>query len=428
MKTTPARIAALLAAAVLAAPLSAAAQESPSQLTSKTAPAAAKTPPAPAAVKPATGAPAADPSQYPLTFDSLSHDWGRVTDEKPLEHVFKFTNTSNRTITIKNATATCGCTVPQLTKKVYAPGEAGEIKVQFNPTNRRGAQQKGVTVTLEDDQVPQIQLSLSSHVLPMVWVEPNRVLFQDVYKGTGARQEVTITARKPGFEINKIEGAEQFINGKILKTEPAEDDGTPVTKVTIEVELDKTAPIGTHNTQLVFKSNDEKWPEFKIFVTAMVVGELRADPPTVMIRTQQPNAAFECSSIIDSRNGVPFDIIDVEWNVEGNQDLNLVADWESYDHTRGRPTYLLRMSGVNPEKSGTVRATVKVKTNLPDDEEITVTLWGNIRGADMAQPQAPRAVPLPSKTAAPGTVPAAPGSGSTSATPAVKTPDATKPN
>lgn len=129
-----------------------------------------------------------------------------MTDEKPLEHIFKFTNTSDRTITIKSVTATCGCTVPQLAKKVYAPGEAGEIKVQFNPTNRRGPQQKGVTVTLEDDQVPQMQLTLTSHVLPMVWVEPNRVLFQDIFKGTGARQEVTITARKPGFEISSIEG------------------------------------------------------------------------------------------------------------------------------------------------------------------------------------------------------------------------------
>lgn len=426
MKSTPARIAAVLAAAVLAAPLSAVAQEK-----------AAPTPDVKGqpitTVKPTPGGPAVDPSQYPLTFDSLSHDWGRVTDEAPLEHLFKFTNTSNRTITIKSATATCGCTVPQLTKKVYAPGEAGEIKVQFNPTNRRGPQQKGVTVTLEDDQVPQIQLSLTSHVLPMVWVEPNRVLFQDIYKGTGARQEVTITARKPGFEINSIEGAEQFINGKILKTEPAEDEGDPVTKVTIEVNLDQNAPIGTHNTQLVFKSNDEKWPEFKIFVTAMVVGELRADPPTVMIRTQQPNAAFECNSVIDTRNGVPFEITDVVWNVENNQDLNLVADWESYDHTRGRPTYLLRVSGVNPEKSGTVRATVTVKTNLPDNEEITVTLWGNIRGADMAQPQAPRAVPLPNKAAVPTAAPGGPGTQSISpvpppkATPATTTPNATKP-
>lgn len=51
-----------------------------------------------------------------------------------------------------------------------------------------------------------MQLTLTSHVLPMVWVEPNRVLFQDIFKGTGARQEVTITARKPGFEISSIEG------------------------------------------------------------------------------------------------------------------------------------------------------------------------------------------------------------------------------
>lgn len=411
MSNSVTRIATLVAAAVLAAPLSTLAQDAKPAVTDVKTTAQAK--------QPTTAAQNAVP---PLTFDSLTHDWGRVTDEKPLEHIFKFTNTSDRTITIDRVTATCGCTVPQLTKKVYAPGETGEIKVQFNPTNRRGAQQKGVTVYLQDDQVPQIQLSITSHILPMVWVEPNRVLFQDVYKGTGARQEVTITARKPGFEINAIEGTEQFISGKILSIEPAEDDGDPVTKVTIEVSLDPAAPIGSHNTQLVFKSNDAKWPEFKIFATAIVVGELRADPPTVMIRTGQPNAAFEAATIIDTRNGVPFEITDVEWNVEGNNDLSLVVDWESYDHTRGRPTYLLKMSGVNPERTGPVRATIKITASLDggkETEELNLTLWGNVRGVD--QPVIPPNASIPPRTTT--TVPAP---ASISPTPAVK-PDATTP-
>lgn len=338
------------------------------------------------APKQPAGALAAATAPPPLQFDSMTHDWGRQTDVAPLKHTFKFTNISDQTVTIRSVTATCGCTVPQLTKKIYAPGETGEIEVSFNPKNRRGPQSKQVTITFDGDTYAPMRLDLSSHILPMLWVEPNRVLFQDNYKGTGGTQQVVVTARNPDFEITSMEGMEQYFSAKVIGSEVAEEDGDQVRKITLEVTLDKEAPIGSHNTQLIFKSNEPSWPEFKIFATAIVVGELKADPPSALIRTQQPNTPFESLAIIETRNSKEFEIDSVDWTIDGGQDLSLVVDWEDYSSTRGRPTYLLRISGVTPPNTGQVRATIKVKAKIAgmEDEEIPVVIWGTIRGAQPA--------------------------------------------
>jgi len=46
--------------------------------------------------------------------------------------IFEFTNTGDAPLLIKNAKSSCGCTVPEWPKEPIAPGEKGQIKVQYN--------------------------------------------------------------------------------------------------------------------------------------------------------------------------------------------------------------------------------------------------------------------------------------------------------
>lgn len=70
--------------------------------------------------------------------------------------VFKFTNASDKDVTITNVHASCGCTTPRLEKYTYAPGESGEVTAIFNIGNRQGMQVKQVTVTTDDGAPPSI--------------------------------------------------------------------------------------------------------------------------------------------------------------------------------------------------------------------------------------------------------------------------------
>ena len=62
-----------------------------------------------------------------------THDFGEITErDEPYEHKFEFTNTGKEALIIQNATASCGCTIPEWPKQPILPGKSGVITVKYN--------------------------------------------------------------------------------------------------------------------------------------------------------------------------------------------------------------------------------------------------------------------------------------------------------
>jgi len=81
-----------------------------------------------------------------FTWDSSSHDFGKIKQGTPVTHEFKFTNTGKTPMIITNVQASCGCTTPSWTKEEVMPGGSGFIKATYNAA-AVGAFNKTVTVT-----------------------------------------------------------------------------------------------------------------------------------------------------------------------------------------------------------------------------------------------------------------------------------------
>ena len=77
--------------------------------------------------------------------DSL-FDFGKVTDGEIVEFSYRFKNTGSQPLIVTNASASCGCTVPEKPEAPIKPGETGFIKVKFNSEGRVGVAHKTVTV------------------------------------------------------------------------------------------------------------------------------------------------------------------------------------------------------------------------------------------------------------------------------------------
>lgn len=82
-----------------------------------------------------------------INFKSAKKDFGKVSSTSTNKHTFKFTNTGTEPLIISNAKGSCGCTVPVWPKEPIAPGETGEITVEYKPAGQSGQQTKQVTVT-----------------------------------------------------------------------------------------------------------------------------------------------------------------------------------------------------------------------------------------------------------------------------------------
>jgi Protein of unknown function (DUF1573) len=67
-----------------------------------------------------------------VKFNTEKHDFGKIKQGVPVTFNFEFKNISDKPVVVENASASCGCTVPEKPEKPIAPGETGKIKVQFN--------------------------------------------------------------------------------------------------------------------------------------------------------------------------------------------------------------------------------------------------------------------------------------------------------
>lgn len=88
-----------------------------------------------------------DPATAPvLTLAEASHDFGDVKANEKVETYVKFTNNGKSPLVIRDASASCGCTVPEFPTNPIAVGGTDSIKVQYTAGNMNGKQQKTVTL------------------------------------------------------------------------------------------------------------------------------------------------------------------------------------------------------------------------------------------------------------------------------------------
>ena len=93
-----------------------------------------------------------------------AYNFNPVTDGEKVEYSYRFKNIGTKPLVIVEATASCGCTVPQKPEKPIMPGETGFIKVVFDSKGRVGEAHK--TITVISNAKPEFpQLILTGNVL-----------------------------------------------------------------------------------------------------------------------------------------------------------------------------------------------------------------------------------------------------------------------
>lgn len=73
-------------------------------------------------------------------------NFGKITDGEKVEYSYRFVNSGTKPLVVTNATASCGCTVPQRPEHPVMPGDTGYIKVVFDSKNRSGEAHKTISV------------------------------------------------------------------------------------------------------------------------------------------------------------------------------------------------------------------------------------------------------------------------------------------
>jgi len=82
-----------------------------------------------------------------IQFEQKIFDYGMIEQGEKVQYRFNFTNTGSSDLIIKNAEASCGCTMPSYPFVPIKPGETGSIGVTFSSVGKMGTQRPSITVT-----------------------------------------------------------------------------------------------------------------------------------------------------------------------------------------------------------------------------------------------------------------------------------------
>lgn len=99
-----------------------------------------------------------------LRLDASTLDFGKIRPNATSVREVQFSNTGKRELQIRSVQGNCTCITASSNKTSLKPGERGSIKIEFNPMDRKGTQQKAVTVYTNDPQGPVQRVTFTAYV------------------------------------------------------------------------------------------------------------------------------------------------------------------------------------------------------------------------------------------------------------------------
>ncbi|MHC4544987.1 MAG: DUF1573 domain-containing protein [Planctomycetota bacterium] len=214
-----------------------------------------------------------------ITFEALIHDYGEIGAGTRNTCEFKFKNTGDALLKISKVHAPCGCTVPKLAKKEYAPGESGTLTVIYRSGNSSGSATKRLYVHNNDKAKPKLGLTIKAKVVMKVEHKPQRLNL--LLKGENAGcPDITLTSRdKRQFSITSFKSTGDSITADFDASAKA---ATFVLKPKIDVEKLQKGLRGQIEIGLTH-------PECKkVTIIFDTLAEFKIDPRVIYVREAVP--------------------------------------------------------------------------------------------------------------------------------------------
>ncbi len=311
-----------------------------------------------------------------LTFASKSQETGVIFDNENPTLSFQFKNVGLGPVTVTNIKPACGCTAVELTKTTYAPGESGSIEVIFDPKGKRGAQARNITVFTDQENNPTTTLMVRSFVKPLVVVEPAQLVFKPSQKGAGATADLHVKGRFEDFKVTRATTTdpEVFSVEIIDNGEVAEGDEILYDRI-IRVTLSKDVKPESYHSELSIRTNDPEKPIFSVTTYAQVHGDLRMTPVRMTLGRLVVGDEVDISLHVRTVTGAPFEITSANSNTVA---LDAEYTFEPVD-PEVRNDWIVRAKGTAVNVAPRFNALLHLVTNVKDEEQATIQMYGQIR-------------------------------------------------
>ena len=242
---------------------------------------------------------AAEQSGAKIKFDAVSHDFGKVAPGSANNCKFGFSNVGTGTLKIDRLQGTCKCTVPDLKKKEYAPGESGEITVQFHAPKYQGPTSQHVMVFSNDANTSRAELEIKAYVESQVQVTPDQMSLSLLAPNAGASEITIKSIDKEKFAITKVESPGNVVS---IDFDPNNSSDTHVFKPVINIDnLHKYL-----DGYIVFTLNHPRCTSVRVQYSCMK--EFETSPSVIILRNAVAGEVQARTIYVTSNYNQPIEI------------------------------------------------------------------------------------------------------------------------
>ncbi len=342
---------------------------------------ATPTPDSPTPSSEATAAPATT-TPPTLAFENPVIEFGDVADYETRNAKAVFQNTGGTPLQVTNVAPTCGCTTVGFdTSRIYAPGETGEIVLEFTPKGS-GRQSKIVRVRSTDPTSPVQNVTIKANVLASLEANPRVLMTKRIPMGESSELSTVLTGLRPGTTLEEapVTGRlAQYVSTRIDPLEP-DEQGRPTWRVTATFADD--IPWGWQTGNLTIKGThvDASGTPHPIKMNMAMNGNVSGllEPSSNMLRlgVLTPGDQIDQTLTLSRTDGQPFECIGAP--VVGGGGLGVlrvsVAPLDA-----SRTSWLVTAKGSAPARIGAINGNVFIQTDVPGETQIPLRYGGVVQ-------------------------------------------------
>jgi hypothetical protein len=265
-------------------------------------------------------------------------------------------NKTGGPVSITSVRVSCGCTSATVMRSYLNPGEETAVVARMDTTRFTGVKSVTIYVQFDRPAFEEVRLWVQANARNDFNVAPDSLAFGQVRRGTAAAAAVHVTFYGNGdARVVDVRSESNYIRPSLREVRRQDSE------VTYELSgtLRHDAPVGKWYTDVWLRTNNPTMPQVRVPLTVEIESALSVTPEAVTLGQLRVKGEGERRVIV--RGTKPFKIT----RVQGTDDQVLVKD----NTPEAKAVHVLTVR-LKAAKAGEVRRTLRVLTDLPEDNKI----------------------------------------------------------
>jgi len=230
--------------------------------------------------------PAAEPNgpSPKIVFEQTIHDFGPIAPGSANVCKFKFKNEGAGVLKISDVTKTCGCTVPTLEKKEYAPREEGAIDVIYNADRASGPKLRHLYVLSNDKDNPRVELTINASVAQKIVYNPEKLDYTIKGENAGVVVLTLHSVDDQNFAITAFNATGNAVSADF-------DPNQKAAKFVLKTKIDPQKTGVNSSGRVEITTSHPECPT--ITIPFSVLARFKVDPPAINILNAEVSKSVE---------------------------------------------------------------------------------------------------------------------------------------